>query len=152
MNIFIGVLAVFLGTFAGVFLSSKYVKRKKFYSEFNSFNIKLKSEITFGQKTIKELISSLDKGLFQNYLYESFFNNNADMYIVFLNDDENAFLKEYVSYIGRGDNVSQMNYLLTCDESIKKLCNSTYEEEKRYRKLYIKLGFLFGLVILVVLL
>ena len=74
------------------------------------------------------------------------------MYIVFLNDDENAFLKEYVSYIGRGDNISQMNYLLTCDESIKKLCNSTYEEEKRYRKLYIKLGFLFGLVILVVLL
>lgn len=152
MNIFIGVLSVILGTTLGTILSNKYVKRKKFFFDLKNFNNKFKAEVAFSQKSLKEIISLEQDSVFLNFLFNSIINNNKNLSISFLNASENEFIREYTLMIGGSDKYSQLSYLSSCDERINHFCKLAEDDEKRYRKLYIKLGFLFGLIILVVLL
>ncbi len=152
MKLLIGVVGVILCTFIGKILSEKYLKRKNFYSEFYNFNQKMKSEISFKQSTIKNIIDKLDNETFRCYLDEAVLMHNENLYVSFLSDEENDFLKEYVKNIGVFDKDSQLLYLNSVDSQIQILYKNSFDDEKKYRKLYVKLGFLFGLIFLVIVL
>ena len=58
MNIIIGVFLIILGTFIGYKLSEKYTKRRKFFSDFFEFNQTLKTEITFSNNTVNNILTT----------------------------------------------------------------------------------------------
>lgn len=152
MKILIGILCVIICTFIGKILSEKYQKRKEFFSELNNLNQKLKSEISFKQSSLKDIVDSLSNATLKSYLIEYVFNKNESINVVFLSNDENDFLKDYSKNLGVFDKNSQLSFLSSVDSQIYTYYKSGREEERKYRKLYIKLGFLFGLIILVVIL
>ena len=54
--------------------------------------------------------------------------------------------------IGKSDSVAQKAYFSSLKDILKKAENESLQESKKYGDLYIKMGFLFGLLILILIL
>ena len=67
----------------------------------------------------------------------------------FLKEEERRFTENYFLMLGRGDSVSQKGYFTSVKEQLCKLQVSAENSSKKYGDLYIKLGFLCGLLILI---
>ena len=58
-------------------------------------------------------------------------------------------MEDYFQMLGKGDSSSQKTYFSAMKEEIQKRYNLAENEYKRYGDLYIKLGFLCGLFLLI---
>ena len=67
----------------------------------------------------------------------------------FLKEEEKRVICDYFSMLGKGDSQSQKGYFSGEKERLKKFQNETEEICKKYSDLYVKLGFLCGLLILI---
>ncbi len=151
MKLFIGFLLLIISTFLGYILSEKFNKRKIFYQRFQVFNNKLKNEIAFSKKTINELVLSLDlDNDFNKKLYAYIKENNTDEKINYIKNEEYEFFLNYLTSIGNGNVDSQLNFINNAEQEIKKYLSESIDNEKKYRILYIKIGFLIGLILLIV--
>lgn len=153
MNIFFGVLALIFCTYLGYRTSLKYVKRKNFFNDFAEFNKKLKNEVLFLQNTLVKITDKIDDGNdFNTCIKEYVKNKKYGFELNYLSADEKEFFDKYLGIIGKGDKTSQLQYLNSVDEKISALYVSASSEEKKFKTLYVKLGFLIGLMALVLLL
>ena len=149
MNIFIGITGLILCMIFSYYKANKYVKRRQFYFEFYTFNKKLKTEIDFTQKTLTGIINEYQNSdfidAFRFYLkYNIFeFDNN------YLGEEDKNFYKNYLSIIGSGDRISQIQFIDNASEQIDIKYKNSQEEEKVYKKLYYKIGFLIGLMVFI---
>lgn len=152
MNVYIGVLILIICTFAGFRLSAKYTERKNFFTDFYSFNDKLINEVSFSQNSLLKIIEG-EKNLNRDFgkcLYETI-NGEDKKPIKYLKKEEYKIILEYVNKIGKSDRESQIVYLTSEKKIIDEIRISAINEEKRFGKLYVKLGFLFGLIIFILL-
>ena len=153
MRLILGCVILCLCTYIGYFLSQKYVKRKEFYQDFISFNNKMKNEVSFFQNTIDNIIKkSENDGDFYKYLLNKKNINVCDYKCEYLTTEENKYVKNYVKELGTTDKDSQLKYFDIVDDDISKIYEKVESDEKKYKVLFLKLGFLFGLIILIVLL
>jgi len=151
MNVFLGLMLLAISTFISYILSDKYRKRKDFYKKFTIFNEKLISELNFSKKTLIEMISNLeDNSDFNKFLCKYVKNREIVENINYLNSDEQGFFVNYITTIGNGDVVSQLNFVNSAKIEIEKNLNEAIENDKKYKILYLKIGFLIGLILLVV--
>ena len=152
MKIFLGILVILFSTFIGYILSKKYTKLKNFYCNFDNFNKMLKTEIAFSQKTLKEIID--EKYSINNdflFSFKLYLENkeNFCLNINYLSSDEKAFLLEYFENIGKTEKGSQLEFLKKAEERLSTFYKNAIELDKKYKTLYIKLGFLIGLIIFI---
>ena len=152
MKIFLGIILVCLSTFLAYVLSAKFSLRKQFYNDFFNFNNKLKQEISFGQTTIVSLINNENASDFYCYLRKYLNNNTFDFDKTYLTNDEIEFYYNYIKTIGTGDKNSQIDFLDNVNTKVVERQRKSLDEEKKYKTLYIKLGFLFGLILFVLIL
>ena len=156
----LGIVIVGFTSFCGYLLSKKYRIRKVFFTQFREFNERFLNEMTYYRRPLAEFFKKYQyKGefsfLLEDYLlyvrkgqtsFEKLLEN-ADFH--FLKKDEKAFICDYLSMLGKGDSASQKSYFSSVKEQIKKQETEAIEIGKKYADLYIKLGFLFGLFILI---
>ena len=112
----------------------------------------LKTEIAFSQKTLKEIIA--EKYSINNdflYSFKLYLENkeNFCLNINYLSSDEKAFLLEYFENIGKTEKGSQLEFLKKAEERLSTFYKNAIELDKKYKTLYIKLGFLIGLIIFI---
>jgi stage III sporulation protein AB len=67
----------------------------------------------------------------------------------FLSAEENEFLSEYFSFIGKSDYQAQRDYFTAVTPKIKDFSEKGQKDGEKYTDLYIKLGFLFGLAVVI---
>lgn len=154
MNIFIGIASLIVSTYIGFIFSKKYKDRKSFYCDFFEFNKNLRNEISYSQNTIVSILKKIEnKSDFYKFAYSFYINKKNDLCdIKYLNKDEKDLINNYFSSIGIGDKVSQSKYVDGMLEQLKEKKEVAELEEKKYKNTYVKLGFLFGLIILIMLL
>lgn len=152
MKLFVGLILLVLCTFLGYIQSGKYVDRRKYYNDFLSFINRLKQEVSFGQATIQEIIKNVDNNDFYSLLDNFFrYNNNRISYSYLNDNDKNLFL-DFVEKIGQSDSKTQLNYLNEIELIISNEYTKACENEKIYKKLYVKISFLVGLMLLILVL
>ncbi len=152
MKIVLGIVLICLSTLLGYIMSGKFSLRKEFYNDFYNFNNKLKQEISFKQTTITNIIKNNDESDFYLVLNNYIKNNSFDFDKQYLSKDEIEYLHNYLKILGTGDKQSQLEFLGKANESIMEKQKESTENEKKYIVLYIKLGFLIGLVLFVLVL
>lgn len=155
MNIFLGVAILILSTYIGSISSKKYTERKLFYIDFLSFNNKVKNEVSFSQKTILSILKNTtnNKSDFYDCAKGLFIDNNVFSFEKnYINAEEKDYLYNYLSSIGSSDKVTQIRYIDSVTCNIESKLKEAELNEKKYKKTYIKLGFLIGLIALIVLL
>ena len=70
-----------------------------------------------------------------------------NLYFLTKNELEEVFA--YVSNIGNSDKTSQLSYLNNFNEVLTEKLKVCKEEEGKYKNLYIKIGFLIGLILFI---
>lgn len=148
-----GILGLIVSTYIGYIYSKKYTDRKKFYKDFFYFNKNFYNQVSFSQNSLIKVIREKDdNSYFNTLLKEIIINNNENIKLSdnLLKEDED-FFKEYVYNIGKSDYNTQKKYLSEMDSIILKKMTEAEENEKKYKKVYLKLGITIGLIILIIL-
>lgn len=153
MKIVLCLLLIGVFTFAGYLLANKFTDRKNFYNDFDVFNKKMIGEINFAKNSLPKIINSLcANSIFNDTLKKYIQNTNSYIFTYkFLSNDELDYFYDYLRNLGESDSITQLKFLKSVEEYLGEKNKSVNDEYKKYRPLYIKLGFLFGLIAFVIL-
>ncbi len=139
-------------TYLGYFFSGKYRHRKSFYIAWEQFHQNFLSEIGYTRRPLKEVIEKFKTdGYFSDFLTDYNKNHAWDGKIDFFNREENEFLSEYFSFLGKSDYLRQKEYFNATTKRIEELKEKSEVDAKKHTDLYVKLGFLLGLIIVILL-
>ena len=152
MRVFLGILLVCLSTLISYVLTNKFSLKRQFYDDFYNFNTTLKQEISFRQTTLISLLKNGGTTDFYLLLTEFIENNKANQNIKYLSNDEIESFYNYAKTLGAGDKDSQIEFLNEIGKSLLDKQKKCTQDEKNYKVLYIKLGFLLGLILFVLVL
>lgn len=160
LKFFIGVAIVAFASGCGYVLSGKYRKRKAFFSQFHTFNERFLNEISYYRRPVEAFAAA--------YVYQSEFETLLQAFFSglkeasanerkvldlsdwsFLTAEEKQMTENYFQMLGKGDVASQKGYFSSVQSTLKGLAEETEKAAKRYEDLYIKLGFLCGLLALI---
>lgn len=157
----LGVAIVAFTSFCGYVLTKKYRRRKLFFTQLREFNERFLNEISYYRRPIAEFSSKyVYKGEFNEFLQDFFSALGKkqtpfvkelldDPRYDFLTNEEKGVLDDYFQMLGKGDSASQKAYFSSVKERLAKLQTEADGAYKRYGDLYVKLGFLCGLLILI---
>ena len=67
----------------------------------------------------------------------------------FLKREEQSAVQDYFMMLGRGDSASQKAYFSSMNDTLTKWHSESVSVSKKYGDLYVKLGFLCGLFLLI---
>ncbi len=160
IKFFLGIAIIAFTSFCGYLLAKKYRQRKSFFMQFKTFNERYLSEVSYYRRPLFSFISQYSyKGEFSLLLKDFFENIKKEGNIMeeiltyqeyaFLKKEEKTLVVNYFQMLGKGDSASQKGYFSAVQEEIKKLEQIAGTECKKYGDLYVKLGFLFGLLVLI---
>lgn len=151
MKIILGIFLFLTCILLGYILSLKFTKKRQFYSRFLEFNSNIKNEISFSQSTLMKIVDGLNVKSDFNECVERYFKQKTFIFDKnYLNKDEIDYFKAYLSKLGSSDKFTQLSFLDETGLKINKDLLIATENERKYKKLYIKLGFLLGLIALII--
>ena len=159
----LGIAIIAFTTFIGYVLAKKYRKRKVFFQQLSLFNERFLNEISYYRRPLQ--------AFFSQYTYREEFSALLEQFVLCLNEhrslaeylfpasvfdflkkEEKSVLTDYFQMLGKGDSSSQKTYfssvkntLITMEKEAENVC-------KKYGDLYVKIGFLCGLLILILIL
>ena len=146
IKIIFGVISVAACTAGGYWLS-----RRAFFLDFCAFNQLMQREVGFAKSTLKEIFAKADYGAEFTQAIRMFEGKKA-IELPLLNKRENEFLQSYFRVLGKTDSATQLAFFNAQKAPIEGYLNTAKEDETKYRPLYIKLGFLIGLILFVIML
>lgn len=149
----IGAVLLVISVFAGYVFSYKYYERLKFYEGFCAFNKRFKTAVAFTSRAFSSVIDDCGKNKFSVLLSEYKTNkrkNNGALQ--FLNEEERAYFWNYAESIGTTDRKTQLNLLEEAEKTVCEKYTKCEIDYKKYKPTCIKLGFLFGLIIFILIL
>ena len=158
----VGICLVGFTSYCGYFFAKKYRKRKLYFIQLYEFNERFINELSYFRRPLSAFIKNYQyKGEFLETL-EWFFSHlrekstaNYEIFTLineydFLTDDEKRFVTDYFKMLGTSDSLSQKEYFSTARKTLLELKTKSETENEKLGGLYVKLGFLFGLTILIV--
>ncbi len=160
IKLLLGIAIVSFGSYCGYIFAKKYRKRKLFFAQLKEFNERFLSEVSYYRRPLGEFVSKyVYKGEFQIFL-QNFFAEIEELSqsehrpmtfadCEFLKSEDKALMEDYFKMLGKGDSASQKTYFSAAKERLVKVYAEAESEYKKYGDLYIKLGFLCGLLILI---
>ena len=154
MRVFAGIVLLAVCVVIGFFYSQKYTVRKKEFEFLKTFNSRVKSEVAFSKSSLVSLVKKIDdERAVANYVREFFLRKNDRLEgLGVLKKEEKEFLSDYVKKLGQGDVSAQKDFLSEAGVVIDGYLSECVRQEKQYGSLCLKVGFLFGLIILIILL
>ncbi len=155
--IFFACIAVFIG----VMFSKKYKVRANFFQSLVMLCQKFDVEINYSRERLKNIFDNLDEkhklslyGIDANY--KAFLNKenslekeNLFKNINFLKENEKDVIFMFFKTLGRSDVDSQSKEIKNYQSRFESFSNSSFNENKKYGGLSIKLGIIAGLLIIV---
>lgn len=138
-------------TYIGYSLSNYYKKRVVFFTECVNFCNSISLKINFSKSLLKELVDKqieICKSDLKNILKEfltSYSLQNIKTY--YLSDDEKATVINFINDLGKFDCENQLNQIEKCKKEFDCLLESSTKEKSKYAGLYLKIFFLIGIVI-----
>lgn len=130
---------VVLTTSIGTFLSANKKKRMQIFSELYEFNEQLILTLKFSRASMEKIAEPFK---FVPYILEG---------KELITGDEGQFLKDYIQNLGKTDALSQVDYLNERKQILKKYKDESYADYKKYSSLYVKIFFLIGVMVAVLL-
>ena len=156
----LGIAVVAFTTFCGYLFGKKHRKRKQFFTQWTLFNERFLNEISYYRHPLQDFFNKYSyKGEF-NLLLKRFFECVKSRSVLtetllvgtefhFLKADEKRTIEDYFLMLGKGDSASQKTYFSSVKNMLTKAENDAVATCKKYGDLYVKLGFLCGLLILI---
>lgn len=136
-------------TYMGYFLSEKYRKRRSYFDALEKFHDRFLNELNYKKSPLPDIVAAFPAtGEFKKTLDE-YTATHVFSPKKLLTEEENSFLGEYFSVIGKSDGAGQQEYFSSVSPKIKDYFSQSKENAKKYTDLYVRLGFLLGLALIV---
>ena len=126
-------------TLIGTFLSANRKKRMQIFSELYEFNEQLILTLKFTRTTMEKIA--------EPYKFVPDILKGKEL----ISGEEGQFLKDYILNLGKTDALSQVDYLNERKMILKKYKDESYADYKKYSSLYVKIFFLIGVMVAVLL-
>ena len=126
-------------TSIGPILSANKKKRMQIFYELYEFNEQLILTLKFTRASIQKIAESF-----------KFVPEILEGKELLLGDD-GQFLKDYINNLGKTDAISQVDYLIERKLLLKKYKDDSFNDYKKYSSLYVKIFFLIGVMVAVLL-
>jgi hypothetical protein len=123
----------------GYLLTLERKKKMKVFDELYEFNQQLLLNLKYSRQTLSDISCK--------YKYVNDLINGKKV----LDGQDGQFLSSYVSCLGGTDARSQIDYLNERGQQIATLRQSACQEYKKYSALYIKIAFMIGVLLAVLL-
>ena len=160
VKILLCIAIVVFTSVCGYIFARKYRQRKQFFQQLFLFNERFLSEITYYRRPLRVFAEKYTyKGAFHTFLSNFFYalndkEQNANVSLTFencefLTKEERGMLEDYFHMLGAGDSASQKAYFSGMKSLVASHQADAEKEYKKYGDLYIKLGFLCGLLIVI---
>ncbi len=147
--ILIVAFCVLLGYLAG----GKWRARKQFFEQLSVFNERYLTELNYARKPLKDFLAEYEyTGDFQKTVARFAQDRTALLEYPYLTKEERKECGDYFQMLGRGDAYSQKQFF---SAQAAPLAAKRAEGEKQARsrsELYLKLGLLFGLAFIILIL
>lgn len=164
MKYLILILIVCLSTFIGIGIGEYFKKREKLFFDIHSFVYSLQLEIDFFEKRLKKIVLEKNDRFGKDFAqilkhFEVFLSSNLDVLnekelfvgVWILSKEEKAFILSFFSSLGRSSSKTQLASL----EQFKSHFYQTYQvaktESQKNAPMSVKLAFLIGLAIAIIL-
>lgn len=128
-----------LTTSVGVFLSANKKKRMEVFGELYEFNEQLLINMKYSRQTLDKISQNF------KYIPEILLGKRV------LDGDDGAFIGDYVESLGKSDALSQIDYLNERKADLLKRRDESLTDYKKYSSLYIKIFFMLGVLMAVML-
>ena len=128
-----------LTTSIGPLLSANRKKRMQIFSELYEFNEQLILTLKFTRSSIEKIA--------EPFKFVPEILDGKEL----ISGEEGQFLKDYVQNLGKTDALSQVDYLNERKVLLKKYKDESYTDYKKYSSLYVKIFFLIGVMVAVLL-
>ncbi len=160
---FLGLAIIAFTSYCGYLLAKKYRQRKAFFKQLQEFNERFLSEIAYYRRPLRAFVETYAYqgefgALLQDYFSRLDERSHDEKVLfetekyAFLTEEEKRTVEDYFLMLGKGDSASQRGYFSSVKERLKTLWEGAETACKRYGDLYVKLGFLCGLLILILML
>ncbi len=153
MKYVFGAILLISATFAGKLFSLKYKDRLTFYGAFSEFNKKFKTAVGFSFRTLNDTLRSGEQNPFTSLFIRYKDEKEEELKRPsFLTAEEFSFVCEYFENAGLSDKPTQLNYLNGAEEIINEKLKKCETEYLKLKPACVKLGFLFGLILFILVL
>lgn len=126
-------------TAIGILLSTEKRKRAKVFEEMYEFNERLLLNMKYSRSSLSVIAA--------DYPYMQKLLNGENP----LGGEDGKFLASYMASLGTTDALSQVDYLNERKSAIKKYKEDSASDYKKYSSLYVKIFFMVGVLIAVLL-
>ncbi len=134
----------------GYLAANKYRSRKKFFAQYEAFNGRYLSELSYARKPLSEFLAAYEYGgEFAKTLKEFSEKREPALKFSFLTKEEKGDCADYFAMLGKGDSLSQHDYFSSKKQYLAEKKASAEKECKSRSSLYLKLGLLAGLAIVI---
>ena len=157
MKYFLIIILIACSTYIGWGFSKYYVNRKNFFKEFVLLLDKLKLDISFSKDKITDIISGYDtknkqiKTLLNNFLIILETGNFEDdllfKNINILKDDEKNNILLFFKSLGRFDMDNQTKQIEAFKQEFTVFEKNATSKNDKFGSLFVKLGFIVGILI-----
>lgn len=151
--------------YIGFGVANFYKKRESLFTELGIFCGKLKSDIKFSSKPLKEILSEVIptlksplKDILQKYLsmivsgeFTDFNNVSKKISSVYLKDGEAEVIVQFLSMLGKSDCDNENETISAFEIRFNEFKNECFKDKKKYSSMYLKLSVLLGLFVCVML-
>ncbi len=128
-----------LTTLIGTYLSANKKKRMQVFAELYEFNEQLILTLKFSRASIEKIAAPFK-------FVPNILKGESP-----LSGNDAEFLKDYTDNLGKTDALSQVDYLSERKTLLKKYKEESFTDYKKYNSLYVKIFFLIGVLIAVLL-
>ena len=139
IKILILIAVVVLTTLIGTYLSANKKKRMQVFAELYEFNEQLILTLKFSRASIEKIAAPFK-------FVPNILKGESP-----LSGNDAEFLKDYTDNLGKTDALSQVDYLSERKTLLKKYKEESFTDYKKYNSLYVKIFFLIGVLIAVLL-
>lgn len=147
MKLLSSFLIILCFTYFGNEYNKKFSKRYGFYKSFYDFILQFSNNLSYSNEKIKVFLEQNETS-FSKVVYERLHNKKKQEF-PFLTKQEELDFYLFVDNLGNGNSESQIDLLKAKEKEIyNKMCEEQAKMEK-YKNLYTKLGFLLGLMIVI---
>ena len=126
-----------LTTSIGIFLSANKKKKMQVFGELYEFNDQLLLNLKFSRQPLKKIAEKF------KFVPEMLKGERI------LEGEDGEIISDYVINLGKTDALSQIDYLNGRKAALEKYKNESAQEYKKYSSLYIKIFFMVGVLIAV---
>ncbi len=149
LKLLVGILSIILAVKIGADFA---LKDKKVYEFFNSLiNLcdKIIADLNYKKSNIKVILSNKFQSNDLNLLLKKFVKEKKLEFPNYLLKEEVFLIEDLFASLGKADTNSQILSVEAFKVELKKIAKEKYEKYKKYNTLFVKLGFISGLLIFI---